>query len=287
METQIAKVAAEAAWSDMGTNGLGWLLLFVIPCGVAVRRAWRAPKGQRLDAIRSHWKSELRDVFLITFMAGAAIFAWELVWNQPRQIWTQAKSVRVPVVSSTIPSPTDPSPPHSVGVEISQDVRQSRLEVSKVNLVEVVNKQGKHSNILNVYYINKGMIPTTFAIHRAVVVPSPSLLTSEEQEKYVEIARSAKLPTKFEDQRDDIEPGSPPEHFFSLPEENQIDKFGETAAKVLSSESNLYVFIAFKYRDASLPKGQIRLTQYCGLFYQSFDLWHSCGVNRVSLERER
>ncbi len=102
----IAAIATQAAWSDMGTSGLGWALLFLIPIGVAFMRAYRAPEHQRWAAVVSHWKSELRDVFIVTFFVGIAIFAYEALWNQPHKIWTQAALVTPP--QPHIPSSVDP-----------------------------------------------------------------------------------------------------------------------------------------------------------------------------------
>jgi hypothetical protein len=88
--------ACKSSWSDMGTNGLGWVLLFVVPSGVVAVQARRAPWGSKWSTVRDKWKSELRDVFLVTFVVGLVVVGWEFFWNQPRSIRKQFETQKAP-----------------------------------------------------------------------------------------------------------------------------------------------------------------------------------------------
>jgi hypothetical protein len=77
--------AAQATLTYLGSNRLFVLLLIEAFCAVVAWRAYRAPQGKRLSAIRSQWLFAVRDVFIIFFLISVAVFGYELMWNQPKQ----------------------------------------------------------------------------------------------------------------------------------------------------------------------------------------------------------
>jgi hypothetical protein len=81
----LVPAAARATLIYLGSKRLFVLLLGEVFCAVAAWRAYRAPEGKRLAAIRSQWMFAIRDVFIVIFAVGVAVFGYELMWNQPHQ----------------------------------------------------------------------------------------------------------------------------------------------------------------------------------------------------------
>jgi hypothetical protein len=76
--------AARAALIYLGAERL-FVLAIEVFCVVAALRAYRAPEGKRWAAIRRQWMFAVRDVLIVIFSIGAALFGYELLWNQPNQ----------------------------------------------------------------------------------------------------------------------------------------------------------------------------------------------------------
>lgn len=154
--------------------------------------------------------------------------------------------------------------------------QESRLEITNIVGVPVTNSK-RHSTgfMLSVYYANEGNIAATCMVHRTIIVPSENPLTPAEERQYWKIAGAVPPPSN---QNEEIQPGLAPKHLFSVPQEDdEIEQLGRTAKEVLAGRKRLYVFIAMKYRDRSLPDNQVRVNEICGWFINSFDLWHNCG----------
>src|SRR5271156_1288260 len=81
----LVPAAARATLIYLGSERLFVLLLIEVSCAVATWRAYRAPQGKRLAAMRSQWMVAIRDVFIVIFSVGVAVFGYELMWNQPNQ----------------------------------------------------------------------------------------------------------------------------------------------------------------------------------------------------------
>jgi hypothetical protein len=79
----LVSTAARATLIYLESKRLLGLLLIEVFCAVAASRAYRAPANRRWAAIRSQWMSEIRDVFIVIFSVGVAVFGYELMWNQP------------------------------------------------------------------------------------------------------------------------------------------------------------------------------------------------------------
>jgi hypothetical protein len=102
---QIAERAFFAAWSDMGTNGLGWFVAIGSPILIAVKNACAAPKGGRFEFIRKRWKTEIRDTLFFAVGALLIIAIWEATWNIPHKIIHEADSIVVPFRVWPLPFP--------------------------------------------------------------------------------------------------------------------------------------------------------------------------------------
>ena len=76
--------AARAALIYLGSKRL-FVLVIEAVFAVAALRAYRAPEGKRWAAIRSQWILAIRDVFIVIFSIGVAVFGYELMWSQPNQ----------------------------------------------------------------------------------------------------------------------------------------------------------------------------------------------------------
>jgi hypothetical protein len=81
----LVSTAARATLIYLGSKRLLGLLLIEVFCAVAALRAYRAPANRRWAAIRSQWMSEIRDVFIVIFSVGVAVFGYELMWKQPNE----------------------------------------------------------------------------------------------------------------------------------------------------------------------------------------------------------
>jgi hypothetical protein len=77
--------AAKATLVFLGSKRILVLLLVEAAGLVAAWHAFRAPENNRWEAIRSQWVLEIRDVFIVIFAVGIAVFGYQLVWKQPAQ----------------------------------------------------------------------------------------------------------------------------------------------------------------------------------------------------------
>jgi hypothetical protein len=160
------------------------------------------------------------------------------------------------------------------------DVKKSSLDVMNIVGAPLTNKDTGHLGFaLNVYYADKGDIAVTAMTHRAITVSASQLLSEDELEQYRKMGRLVAAPVPNVGQ--DIQPGLTPEHYFSTPEDDQhLEELRNAAQNVLAGKSRLYLFVTMKYLDSALLPKQVRVTEFCGWFLGTFDMWHNCG-NRI------
>jgi hypothetical protein len=79
----LVSAAARATLIDLGSKRLFCLLLIWVFCAIAALRAYRASENKRWATIRNQWTSEIRDVFIVIFLVGVAVFGYEFM-NQSR-----------------------------------------------------------------------------------------------------------------------------------------------------------------------------------------------------------
>jgi len=280
---QLAVAALKSTFSDMGTNWLGWTLIFLIPLLVVVfRKARQAPKRQRWNAVKKQWKSELRDTFALWFGVTAFVFSYELFWNQPSEIRARAAAIEPPPIVFKVPSPPVITyPGHS-----SQPQEQSRLVVTSVVGQPVKNAQNVRGFVLNITYANRGTIPVISMTHRTAMMLNTGEITPKQQAEAEAVMHSPNAAIPAVDGVE-IEPGDTPKHYFSFPgADEQIVQMAATAQTVLDGKLRMYLFVRFKYRDRNLGKGEVRVTEFCGWFQGTFDMWHNCADNRIYTTKE-
>jgi hypothetical protein len=116
----LVTAAVQAAWSDMGTNGLGWLIAVSSPIFAVLWRLRSVSKGHRWTTFISAWKSEIWETLAIFLSITLLIVSCEFCWNQPHQIWKQAAASKLPIFQATVPlAPLDPDPPLVVHAQSS------------------------------------------------------------------------------------------------------------------------------------------------------------------------
>jgi hypothetical protein len=76
--------AAKATLVFLGSKRMAGLLLVEAAGLVAAWYAFRAPENKRWETLRSKWLFEIRDVFIVIFAVGIAVFGYQL-WRQPAQ----------------------------------------------------------------------------------------------------------------------------------------------------------------------------------------------------------
>jgi hypothetical protein len=113
----LAKLASAALWPQMGTNGVGGTLLFVVPLLVVLVSALRAPRGQKWATVVRRRKEELFETFIASTVVVVALFMWEFSWKQPNIIREQAGLISPP----ELPRPPVPVELNSDGDSIIQD----------------------------------------------------------------------------------------------------------------------------------------------------------------------
>ena len=87
--------AAMATLMDVVWRRLGLFVVEVF-CAVAALHAYRAPEGKRWAAIRNQGMSEIRDVFIVVFLVGVAVFGYELMWKQQHRLRQAEESLSNP-----------------------------------------------------------------------------------------------------------------------------------------------------------------------------------------------
>jgi len=138
---------------------------------------------------------------------------------------------------------------------------------------------------VNVYYENVGSIPVACAIHRTVLVIPPAPLTPDQTEAYLRAAESVPFQCV---EGNEIQPNAP-KNFFSSPDRPgpEADNLTNHFADIVAGRTGLYVVVVFKYKDRNLPDNKIRVTEFCGYFTGTVEIWHNCGRNRVHEEELR
>jgi hypothetical protein len=88
--------AGQAAFSDLGTTGLGWIVGLGTPFLVVLMKMRSSAPGNRVSFVGSQWKTGLRDIAIVVVGIWLVIALWEGAWNIPRRIWKQTDAVQLP-----------------------------------------------------------------------------------------------------------------------------------------------------------------------------------------------
>jgi hypothetical protein len=269
----IAGLGVTILWPEK--KELGWALLWF---AAIVFFAWIC--FEIFQWVGRNWKS-----FLLSGIAACVVFGGlaTLQWkaNMKNEPSTPVLQPQVATNQSTPPSPKPTIPP-STPIPPSG---RSKIEVIDFQQVPLVNKDtGLHSACINIFYADTGNLPVIAMSRGLAVRLKASDLTPEQEKGAEEESLRVKAPDP-EDLVNGMQPGrEPPRHLFTFPNNDQ-DRFVPLIQAVLDGKTRLYLFHTFKYRDASLPRGMIRITQSCGWFSQSLEVAHNCGINRVYTAR--
>lgn len=171
----------------------------------------------------------------------------------------------------------------------SQDgMAAAQVSVTKIVGVFMVNQKTEQQGFgLNVYYRNSGAVTIPSVSHRAFVYTSAPTSPPDANQigQFQGIARQVKPPIPGDASAELERNGS--ELFFTYPNPDDGDdamvKMASAARQVLAGQLRMYVFVAFKYSDTSLPSGTVRLTETCRWAEGNFEAWHFCGVNRTTV----
>jgi hypothetical protein len=174
-----------------------------------------------------------------------------------------------------------------LGAPVKERSGQSLLEIVDIQGVSLQKKDTKQTGFfLNVFYANKGGIAVSAMTHRAIYVASPQPLSAAEIVRYAKQAGDVAAPSSRND-GNEIQPGLLPKHFFTIPQDdNEAIQLKSLANDVTSGKAKLYLFVTMKYFDSSLPADQVRVTEFCGMFERTFDLWHNCGTKTYASTKE-
>jgi hypothetical protein len=164
----------------------------------------------------------------------------------------------------------------------AMDEHPGCIDVTNVIPVPAHSDRG-NGLYVNVYYANHGRLPVKRMVHRCALQYAEEPLTSAQETALMAttdgVLFSTELPDKVE-----IEPGDDPKHYFTCPQDDEeITALGH-AFDVLTTTHRLYVAIVMKYQTEATPPEKVVVTEFCGWFNRTFDIWHNCGRNRIFTE---
>jgi hypothetical protein len=254
--------------------------------------------------MKAHLVKHLFESLIPALLALAGIFIYQLFVTVPDGIVEESqkqpqlpRSMNPTVATWMITAPylEDGSPKREVAISMPKYTppQPARIDIVRVVPVPAQNKAKEPGLFINVYYANRGGVPAYSLIHQAVLVPSPKRgLTEAEELSYITLANSIEVKPSNSDpeslarvgsmSENELQPGDHPEHFFTVPgNDPDTASLGAMYPAFISGEQRLYIFIAVKYKDRTLPPKTVTMTEFCGWFSGTFEMWHNCGHNRV------
>jgi len=149
-----------------------------------------------------------------------------------------------------------------------------RISSSQGHLVRNANTD-KQSVAFSIHCVNEGQLAAVGAIHRCTFAVSEELLSETELESLADDA------AKFEWLRsnNEIEPNE--QRFFTCPsDEAGFSALSSHTEAVLAGRSRIYLFVAIKYWDRSMPQKSRNVVERCGWFSGDLQVMHMAGRNR-------
>lgn len=176
-------------------------------------------------------------------------------------------------------------PEHGLTKEDLQEVlkgsKESRIVITKTEgVIDKSEKTHRKELFLNINYQDGGDAPATGIEHGAKTfdtnIPPPAEHVLAKQDEVLKRLVSSGVTDAGE-----MEPASSGDSgaFFSVPQPD--DPVAEIFARALDSDphnTRIYLIVAFRYRDAALPINKMRVTEYCGFFWDGSE--HMCGRRR-------
>jgi hypothetical protein len=160
----------------------------------------------------------------------------------------------------------------------------SRLEITDIRAVDLVSSKypGRPGLSFNIYFANRGDSVATEVTYHCVLLPSDRALTQQEETQLSSTAGEFRPDSSVSSE---LQPEETPRHFFSCPvEDDKISVIGGYKSEVVAGRLRLYVFVTLKHRNKYLAPDQIAVTDFCGYFLSSFQMWHECHIGRSYLQ---
>lgn len=173
-----------------------------------------------------------------------------------------------------------------IGLRIYRPVNLSgdgaKIEVTSVTGVNLRSELGRGFG-LNITFTNKGNRAAQNVLHKCELVAMNGPMSADEEMKYMDAVGSDPFVPTAQWMANEMQPGD--QSFFSCPEEDKpLLEMEPLSQLVLQGHGErLYAFVTYKYTDALVPANKVRVSEFCGFFRGTFDVWHNCGRNRIFL----
>jgi hypothetical protein len=159
-------------------------------------------------------------------------------------------------------------------------IPHSRIRITNSEGVLLHNKTTNALSLtISVYFTNSGQLPAVGVQQRCLIRVVEKPLTPNE-----EIALANQVALKKWDSTkdgDEMQPGE--NRFFSMPNDDEgIAYVAKHYDDIVAGKAVLYLFFYQEYRDSSLPRNGVNVTEYCGWFSgDDLKTRHVCGRNRM------
>jgi len=161
----------------------------------------------------------------------------------------------------------------------------ARIRISNVEVIPLATPEVPFPGI-NIYYDNVGTLPaSSIASHYGAGFGDGLVAPERIQVAQDDILNWNGWPEEMKTKsQQELHPGDPPQ-YTSIPHTNNelADNFRNNIKNVPTGKATLYVFIAFKYKDPSMPANVVGVTEECFFFTLNFAR-HYCGRSRAFLE---
>jgi hypothetical protein len=140
----------------------------------------------------------------------------------------------------------------------SQSLHESRVAVTNITGLPLINKDTSEKGFaFNVFYGNKGSIAATDVARSVMVFPSGTMLDSGQESVNQDTVLVDVMAIKRDKTINEVSPNAP-DNFFSVPDPDYIKDMASYAEAAKQWKMRIYLFIAFRSRDADLPPNNLR-----------------------------
>ena len=160
----------------------------------------------------------------------------------------------------------------------------SRIEIIDIQAIDLISSKypGRTGLGFNILYANRGNSVATEVTHGCTLVTTDHTLNLQEE---TQLSSTAGEFQPDPDTPSELQPEETPRHYFSCPDEDEgVSVIAGYKSAVLAGRSRLYLFVTVKHRNKYLAPNQIAVTEFCGYFLQTFQMWHACHIGRSYLE---
>jgi hypothetical protein len=262
---------------------------FKVWFGIATLGTWII-----IQAIRRGWREMLKrltESFTLAAIIGAvytaALFFYHLLATVPSAVEREASLRVVPPRAAILLPPRalgESRTPNS-GAVVTFD-KAAKILIFRSYGVQLQSKMDGGAGVLFTARIeNTGLVPAVGMTTQCRVALVGRELTVKEQTEIIDGIFD--FPLNQDAMTNEIQPGE--RRFFSCPDtDDKIRQLAIQAAKMNSLSMRYYLFATMRYRDESLPRGFVWVTEFGGWFSgNDLEVRHVIGRNRVLKVRER